>query len=287
MKGDGAADASREFISQGMMDRQRFHIGFAMGFKSKNIVNKAYKALNTEKVAMYQDVLGQLPSVRSVKLSQNQLKETLDKFRRGVLNVLIATNVVEEGLDVSTCNQVICLNELLTVKAFIQMKGRARQENSKFIFVCAHEEQNNFQQQRDMFDRVINFMKKITTKTQREVIPESHVLKLRRQQQEEHFEVESTKAKVTAKQAKLLIEKFCQDFIEKSMPLDGKAKKILAGSEASSRFDAGRRGQLDNSSVSSSNQSRYVSAQIRNLRQNEAGAKADPSASMAESELQS
>ena len=75
-----------------------------MGFKSKNIVNKAYRALNTEKLSMYQDVLGQLPSVRSIKLSQNQLKETLDKFRRGIHNVLIATNVVEEGLDVSTCN---------------------------------------------------------------------------------------------------------------------------------------------------------------------------------------
>ena len=29
-----------------------------MGFKTKNIVNLAYKALNTEKVEMYQDVLG-------------------------------------------------------------------------------------------------------------------------------------------------------------------------------------------------------------------------------------
>ena len=115
-----------------------------MGFKSKNIVNKAYKALNTEKVLMINDVLGQLPSVKAVKLTQNQLKDTLRDFRLGKLNVLIATNVVEEGLDVSTCNQVICLNELLTVKAFIQMKGRARQENSKFIFVCAREEQNTF-----------------------------------------------------------------------------------------------------------------------------------------------
>ena len=107
--------------------------------------------------------------------------------------------MVEEGLDVSTCNQVICLNELLTVKAFIQMKGRARQENSKFVFVCSKEEQPSFDQSRAMFDRVINFMKTITTKQQREVVPERHVLNLRRSQQEEFYEVEETKAKVTAK----------------------------------------------------------------------------------------
>ena len=69
----------------------------------------------------------------------------MEKFNEGVLNVLIATNVVEEGLDVSTCNLVICLNELATVKAFIQMKGRARQENSKFVFVCAQEQRETFE----------------------------------------------------------------------------------------------------------------------------------------------
>lgn len=130
-----------------------------MGFKSRNLVNKAYRSTNTQRITIYQDVLSQLPSCRSIKLSQNELKETLDKFKQGVLNVLIATNVVEEGLDVSTCNQVICLNELLTVKAFIQMKGRARQENSKFVFLCAKEEHAMVKENQESFASVIGFMK--------------------------------------------------------------------------------------------------------------------------------
>ena len=130
-----------------------------MGFKSRNLVNKAYRSTNTQRVTIYQDVLSQLPSCRSIKLSQNELKETLDKFKQGVLNVLIATNVVEEGLDVSTCNQVIRLNELLTVKAFIQMKGRARQENSKFVFLCAKEEYAMVKENQESFANVIGFMK--------------------------------------------------------------------------------------------------------------------------------
>ena len=97
-----------------------------------------------------------------------------------------------------------------------------------------------------MFERVINFMKKITTKTQREVVPEAHVLRLRCQQQEDFYEVEETGAKVTAKQAKLLIEKFCTDFIEKSVPLDEKTKKRLQ-EEDSIYESAAASGSLDDS----------------------------------------
>jgi len=45
-----------------------------------------------------------MPSCSSVKVSPSLLRETLQNFKNGRINVLIATNVVEEGLDVSTCN---------------------------------------------------------------------------------------------------------------------------------------------------------------------------------------
>ena len=66
---ENSESRDRGFLSRGLLNPEFFSIGFAMGFKSKNIVNKAYRALNTEKLSMYQDVLGQLPSVRSIKLS--------------------------------------------------------------------------------------------------------------------------------------------------------------------------------------------------------------------------
>lgn len=76
----------------------------------------------------------------AVKMSSNQLKDKLAKFKSGEINILIATTVVEEGLDISDCNLVICLNEMMNVKAFIQMKGRARLQDSQFIFLCAQQE---------------------------------------------------------------------------------------------------------------------------------------------------
>ena len=40
-------------------------------------------------------------------LSLKQLRSTLDLFRQGVINVLVSTDVVEEGFDVRECNLII------------------------------------------------------------------------------------------------------------------------------------------------------------------------------------
>lgn len=111
-------------------------------------------------------------------MSNNQLKEVLQKFRLGQVNVLIATNVVEEGLDVSECNLVICMNEMLNVKAFIQMKGRARQLDSKFIFLCANEEYDSVLRENLNFGVVINKMKELAfgTKNWGSIEPEPNII---------------------------------------------------------------------------------------------------------------
>lgn len=61
------------------------------------------------------------------------MQVTLNGLRRGEFNVLIATSVVEEGVDVQACSFVAVFDALTTIKGYIQMKGRARQENAKFM----------------------------------------------------------------------------------------------------------------------------------------------------------
>lgn len=64
---------------------------------------------------------------------------TLKAFELKVINILFATNVVEEGIDVSKCNMVIRFNEPETFGSYYQSKGRARSSNSCYYIMLDSE----------------------------------------------------------------------------------------------------------------------------------------------------
>ena len=68
------------------------------------------------------------PSITLIKMN-----EIIKNFNEDKFNILIGTSAIEEGLDIQSCNAVLTLVELTTPKSFIQIKGRARKSNSKFL----------------------------------------------------------------------------------------------------------------------------------------------------------
>ncbi|EAT85008.2 hypothetical protein SNOG_07542 [Parastagonospora nodorum SN15] len=71
-------------------------------------------------------------NIASISEPRNQ-QATLENFRAGKLNLILATSVLEEGIDVSSCHLVVCFESPKNLKSFVQRRGRARKEESKYV----------------------------------------------------------------------------------------------------------------------------------------------------------
>ena len=71
-------------------------------------------------------------------LKQKEQIETVQKFRDGVFQVLVATRVREEGLDIAEVNQVIFYDNVPSSIRFVQRRGRTgRKDTGKLVVLIA------------------------------------------------------------------------------------------------------------------------------------------------------
>ncbi len=97
------------------------------------------KELNNIEGVRAQLFVGQLKK-EETGLTQKEQKEILDKFREGEFNVLVATSVGEEGLDVPQVGIVIFYEPIPSAIRTIQRRGRTgRQEAGRVIVLMALE----------------------------------------------------------------------------------------------------------------------------------------------------
>lgn len=76
-------------------------------------------------------------------MTVSQQEKILTDVREHKYQVIVATSVAEEGLDMPLCELVVQLNPPDTVRALVQIRGRARKKGSQFIAFCQTEDQKN------------------------------------------------------------------------------------------------------------------------------------------------
>uniref|UniRef100_A0A2K6E302 DExH-box helicase 58 n=1 Tax=Macaca nemestrina TaxID=9545 RepID=A0A2K6E302_MACNE len=81
-------------------------------------------------------LIGAGNSSQSTHMTQRDQQEVIRKFRDGTLNLLVATSVAEEGLDIPQCNVVVRYGLLTNEISMVQARGRARADQSVYSFVA-------------------------------------------------------------------------------------------------------------------------------------------------------
>nr|QXE98926.1 Dicer-2 [Aedes aegypti] len=87
---------------------------------------------------------GSMPESIEQILSAKKDRRVLERFKKNETNVIVTTNVLEEGIDLQMCNTVVKYDHPQTFASYQQSKGRARMKNSQYMVMLDNENRHIF-----------------------------------------------------------------------------------------------------------------------------------------------
>lgn len=104
---------------------------------------------------------GDLPESIEAILSASYNKDAVDNFRTQEINCLVATNVLEEGIDIPSVNLVIMYDRPETYRSYVQSKGRARSADSNYTILLENGDVSNFQKSYNKYQSIDKILQKV------------------------------------------------------------------------------------------------------------------------------
>lgn len=101
-------------------------------------------------------------SIETVITNKNN-NQVLDKFKRGTINLIIATSVLEEGIDLQECNLVVSFDMPQTFRAYVQSKGRARMKNSTYAIMTPAGEIQKLTRKKTEWEQILAILKRVNS----------------------------------------------------------------------------------------------------------------------------
>ncbi|XP_036608144.1 endoribonuclease Dicer [Trichosurus vulpecula] len=86
------------------------------------------------------------PRNKQMEVEFRKQEEVLRKFRAHETNLLIATSIVEEGVDIPKCNLVVRFDLPMEYRSYVQSKGRARAPISNYIMLADSDKIKSFEE---------------------------------------------------------------------------------------------------------------------------------------------
>ena len=74
-------------------------------------------------------------STDDYSMNESRQKSNLDLFRDGKCNLLVATDIAQEGLDIPECNYVIRYEFVSNEIGTVQSRGRARADQGQLYLI--------------------------------------------------------------------------------------------------------------------------------------------------------
>ncbi|KAG6274711.1 hypothetical protein E4U47_001405 [Claviceps purpurea] len=141
------------FIDQGEGSATRVIVFSEYRDSAEDIVRQLNKHQPLLKASVF---VGQAAGKRGEGMKQAQQIQTIDRFKKGEFNILVATSIGEEGLDIGQVDLIVCYDSSASPIRMLQRMGRTgRKRAGRIVLLLMRgKEEDQFARSKDSYEKM-------------------------------------------------------------------------------------------------------------------------------------